>query len=398
MDLTARDQSRVLKVANLIEEGRWGGPQKRICLVAAELNALGLKTTVLLPFAESNHFRQVLGEVGVEWKTLALRRLGRGWRVILGFTISFPAEIFRLRRELKTGNYDLLHVSGGAWQFKGPIAGKLAGIPVIWHLNDTQSAGPIMAAFRYLGHFSEAFVVAANRVRTHYLDGTSLVRIPHYLIPAPVVTDDLSRELVIADEFSLTHSSPRIVSVANINPVKGIETLIKAAAILRSRLDCFSVLIVGPVLSTQTRYFSMLNDLVDELDLRDKVYFVGKRINVASILASTDVYVCSSNTEASPMAVWEAMSMSCAIVSTDVGDVAEYISDGESGFVIPVGNSEAMADRILRLVEDETLRVDFGRRAREVACRDLDIKVIAEETARVYRQVAEKFWSEHVSG
>lgn len=390
MGLANKDQPQVLRVANLIEEGRWGGPQKRISLVAAELKRLSVDTTVLLPIAESDHFRQVLDEAGVKWKALSLRRLGRGWHVLLGFAVSLPGDIFRLWRELKTGDYDLLHVSGGAWQFKGPIAGRLAGIPVIWHLNDTQMPAPLVVLFRCTGYIADAFIVSAKRVRAYYLDGTSLGRMPSYVVPPPVVTRDLSRELVVADEAVQALASPRIVTVANINPIKGLETLIEAASILKSRMEFFSISIVGPVPSTQARYFSMLNDMVEQRGLRAHVHFVGKRSHVEGVLKSADIYVCSSYAESGPMAVWEAMSMSCAIVSTDVGDVSKYLSNGENGFVIPVRNPEAMADAICKLAKDEALRIEFGKKAREVACQRLDIGVIAEKTANAYRLVAEK--------
>ena len=79
--------------------------------------------------------------------------------------------------------------------------------------------------------------------------------------------------------------------------------------------------------------------------------------------------------------------MGCAIVSTDGGDVSEYIKSGENGFVVPVGDAQAMADAITRLAADAVLCKEFGLRAREVACRELDISVIAEKTACAYRAI-----------
>src|SRR3989339_2017157 len=72
-------QNRILKAANLIEEGRWGGPQKRITLVATALNDHAIETTVLLPWRDSERFRQALDSAGVAWKALPLHRLGRDW-------------------------------------------------------------------------------------------------------------------------------------------------------------------------------------------------------------------------------------------------------------------------------------------------------------------------------
>lgn len=380
----------MLKVANLIEEGRWGGPQKRIVLVASGLKEHSIDTTVLLPIAGSAGFCLKLDDTEVNWKALSLRRLGRSWLDLLGFALTLPGDIYRIWRQLMSGDYDLLHVSGGAWQFKGPIAAKLAGIPVIWHLNDTQMPRLVIVFFRLTGHIANAFIISANRVGQYYLDGTSLEQIPTYLVPPPVVTHDLSYELVVADDYVKKLASPRIVAVGNINRIKGLEILLAAASILKGRLENFSISIVGSVPSTQHRYFSMLEEEVRRLGLTSYVNFVGERSHVESVLKCADIFVCSSYSESGPMSVWEAMSMSCAIVSTDVGDVAHYVEDGYSGFVVPVGDPQAMAEAIIKLANNPELRQLFGKRAREVACKELDVNIIAAKTAAAYRSVIEK--------
>jgi len=380
-------QNRILKAANLIEEGRWGGPQKRITLVATALNDHAIETTVLLPWRDSERFRQALDSAGVAWKALPLHRLGRDWYTLLSYGLTFVLDIYHLWRELRTGGYDLIHVSGGAWQIKGPIAGRLAGVPVIWHLNDTQMPRALVTQFKYLGRLADGFFIAANRVKKYYIDGTALEKVPAYSIPAPVVTRDYSYQAANVDNSICSKNFPRIVTVSNISPIKGLQTLIEASALLKGRLENFSVSIVGVLHSNQKKYFSELTELCKKYGLDNNILFEGERQHVQGVLKCADIYVCCSVAEASPMAVWEAMSMGCAIVSTDVGDVAEYIQNGVNGFVVPVGDAQAMADTILKLAGDEALRLDFGKKAREVACRELDLSVIAERTAKGYRAV-----------
>lgn len=376
-----------MRVLNLIEEGRWGGPQKRIALVSDALKDSGVETTVLLPLRESERFQVVLNKVAVCSKAIPLHRLGQGWRTLLVYSLTFPIDIYRIWRELRAGGYSLLHVSGGAWQFKGPIAGWLAGVPVVWHLNDTQMPRVLVTLFRRLGRLADGFFLAARRVKSYYIDGTSLETIPAYSMPAPVITGDYAREDTQPDESIWEKTFPRIVTVSNVNPIKGLGTLIESGSILKDRLDNFSISIVGSIFSTQAAYYSELNRLVAEHDLSSKVFFAGERQDVRGALRAADIYVCSSVAEASPMAVWEAMSMGCAIVSTDVGDVSEYITDGINGFIVPVGDAKAMADAICVLAEDESLRHEFGKKAREVAVRELDLAVIAKKTADAYREI-----------
>lgn len=381
---------RHINVANLIEEGRWGGPQKRITQVAFYLQAHGVKTVVLLPRRESDRFRKELEEVEIDYKLLPLHRLGRGWKILSVYALTFLTDIYAIWRTLRTEHYDLLHVSGGVWQFKGPIAGWLAGVPVIWHLNDSQMPNSLVRLFRLLGGLADVFFVSANRVGHFYLKDTRFDRMPCYLVPPPVITDVCDPNVVEIDEQIAGYPFPRIVTVCNINPVKGLEILIDAASKLKGCINQFSVIIVGPVPDSQNRYRAQLDHLIREYRLEGFVHFVGAHLHVERALKAADIYVCSSHSESGPMSLWEAMSMGCAVVSTNVGDVVEYVDNGYNGFVVPVADAESMADRIQKLVQNEVLRKLFGERARMVARRQLDVHVIAEKTAAAYREISEK--------
>ena len=372
-----------MKVANLIEEGRWAGPQKRITMVAHALKQHDVNTVVLLPEQESVKFTEQLDVHAVEYIKLPLHRLGKGWTVLLVYALTFLLDIFRLWRVLRKNNFHLLHVSGGAWQIKGPIAGKLAGVPVIWHLNDTQMPKILVFLFKFLGRLANCFFVAARRVEEYYIENTQLSVIPVHLVPAPILLKQSQikdSEFLDLDEFQ----KPVIISVANINPIKGFEMLIDTAERLKNDGLKFSVIIVGPVYDSQKHYFDYLKNLINEKNLNGFVFFVGSKSNIPQYLASSDIYVCSSVAEASPMAVWEAMGAGCAIVSTDVGDVAEHIVNGKSGFIVNVGDVTAMADAILKLIGNKALRDVFSKKVLQIAEKEFDIAVVAGNTYHGY--------------
>lgn len=386
MGLSA-ERSRILRVANLIEEGRWGGPQKRITLVSSALKAHDIETVVLLPQQDSDFFQQELSKAEVPWKALPLHRLGSGWKTLAIYAVTFLGDVFSIWRELRYGHYDVIHVSGGAWQFKGVLAGRLAGAPVIWHLNDTQMPRLLVFLFTIVRRLATSFFVAANRVRRYYLNGSPWANKPIHLMPAPVSTDNYAPDVAVNDEQITNLPAPRIVTVANINPIKGLDILIEAASLLKNRLENFSITIVGAQFSSQSVYYEHLKTMINTADIKNEIHFVGPNKNIPGVLKSADIYVCASLAEASPMAVWEAMSMGCAIVSTDVGDVSEYIKSGENGMIVPVGDAQAITDAIVLLAANPELRKIFGQRARDVACRELDIGVIAERTAFAYRSI-----------
>jgi len=116
----------------------------------------------------------------------------------------------------------------------------------------------------------------------------------------------------------------------------------------------------------------------------NNIEFVGGREDVRPLLKRFDVYVCSSNSESSPIAVWEAMAMELPIVSTDVGDVSVYVLDHKNGFVVPVHDAKLMANRVRHLARDKRLRTSMGCAARATVVEHLNIHVCAERHYDAY--------------
>lgn len=381
------EEGRLL-VANIIEEGRWGGPQKRISLVAKALRDLAVETVVILPQSDSSRFQEALRKGGVPFVALRLTRLGRRASALSGYFLSFVPDVVRIHRSLMQRPYDLVHISGGAWQIKGALAARWACIPVVWHLNDTKMPRVIAAVFSFLApRLASAFFVAADRCRIAYLSSPRLTAFPCHLVPAPVDTRAISAMTCTPDVRISAMTGVKIVSVANINPVKGLDTLIAASAILHKSGHQFTVAVVGPVFDTQIYYFSSLKRQIEEAGLGEHVIFLGGVEDAVPCLKAADIYVCSSVAEASPMTVWEAMASAKPVVSTDVGDVAVYVRPGESGYVVPVADAQALAEAMAILITDADKRREFGEGARKIVAACMDLLEVAARTANGYRAV-----------
>ena len=149
-----------------------------------------------------------------------------------------------------------------------------------------------------------------------------------------------------------------------------------------------SFVIVGSINNNQKSYYDYLNSLKEKYNI-ENLYFYGVSNDVKSILKSTDIYVCSSIAEASPVSLWEAMAMKKAVVSTDVGDVSRFISDGKNGYIVNVGDYEQLANQIGVLIENINIRERYGKEARKVVRNNLDISTVAEQHQITYKE-AEK--------
>src|SRR5208282_2041176 len=158
-------------------------------------------------------------------------------------------------------------------------------------------------------------------------------------------------------------ASHLIITAANIRRVKGLDVLVRAAAIVGREFPRATFLIVGGILEPE--YARELEDLTRTLALSDTVKFLGARKDVMPLLAFSDVFCLPSRSEGFSNALVEAMASGLPCVATRVGGNAEALSDGESGFIVDSDNPQAMAERILILLRDPELRRRMGQRGKE---------------------------------
>ena len=376
-----------LRIANVIEEGKLGGPQVRICVVAAALKGQA-ETTVIIPKENSKAFQQRCDACEVSYIGLPITRITKEWQVAVRYVLFSWFEVLWLAWILKRDNYDLIHASGGSWQFKGVLAAKLAGKKVLWHLNDTSMPGFIRRLFAVISRFADGFIFASERSKEYY---RPLMRSnkPEFVVPAPVDTQQCDpRGYYPGDEELIEKWDGDFVvgMVANINPVKGIETFVRTVAALNNREFKARFVVIGAIYRNQQRYLERLQRLCAELVVTN-IEFVGGRSDVRPLLKRFDVYLCSSCAESSPLSVWEAMAMGKPVVSTDVGDVPLYVRDGYNGFIVDVGDATGLADRLARLVDDSELRHTFGVRCREIAIQQLGIEQCAKRHLAAYSNI-----------
>ena len=378
-----------IRVANIIEEGKFGGPQKRILQIASFIKD-NVETVVIFPRENSALFEQKLKDNLLLYKKISLSRITKDPFVASRFLLFSWYEILRLAHYFRRKKFDIVHVSGGSWQYKGVLAGKLANSKVIWHLNDTYAPWIIRKLFAMLSRFADAYIFASVRSFEYYAPLIKPKK-PFFIIPAPVDTKYFSPQFQDKrsnKEISWKKNKNKMVigTIANISPIKDLETFIKVAHLVNNYVNNAEFIIVGKVYNNQKRYFKKLQKLSSDLNMKN-LFFLGGKDDVRSILEYIDIYLCTSKAESSPMSIWEAMSMGKPVVSTLVGDVPIYIEHGISGELAEVGDVEHLAKGVLTLILDESKRQQYGLINRKVAISTLDIKFSALKHLDAYNSV-----------
>lgn len=382
-----RELESQIRVANIIEDGRLAGPQNRMMMVASVLSK-NIYTKIIFPKKNSKEFQQRCDKLDIKYLALSLTTMSANWISIIKYIFLFPYEILTLFFLFKKNHFDLVHVSGGCWQFKGVIAAKLAKVKVIWHLNDTYAPFLIKKIFSFVSPLANTFIFASERTKKYY-ENFLPPATKNFLIQSPVNVNffDPNAEYNL-DEFQKEiHEKKKIIigTIGNINPNKGHLTFLRTAKILSSYSNNLTFLIAGPIYNSQKKYFKFLKDIIYKENITN-VHFIENKKDIRPLLKLIDIYVCSSDYEASPLSVWEAMAMEKAIVSTDVGDVKKFIKNGVNGFIVNKEDSDGIAKCIIKLIEKPQLKNDFGKSARLVAKNKLDLYICANLHSQVYEK------------
>jgi glycosyltransferase involved in cell wall biosynthesis len=198
---------------------------------------------------------------------------------------------------------------------------------------------------------------------------------------------DLGQFTVVPDRVAVRRELglgdvPMVLTVAGLIERKGIHHILAALAQIRAVPFTFVVCGDGP---ERPR----LEALARELGIADRVRFVGRidRDTIAKYFGACDVFVLASILEAAGNVLFEAMAAGRPVVCTDSGGPGEYVVEEETGFVVPVGDTAALADRIWLLLKNPELQDLLGAEGRRRALSEFNYDRMVADLVDVYDEV-----------
>jgi glycosyltransferase involved in cell wall biosynthesis len=185
------------------------------------------------------------------------------------------------------------------------------------------------------------------------------------------------------DELGVPGGAVLLCIVANLIPYKGHADLLHACAALDEGPE-WRLLVVG---EDTSGHGAALLSLAAQLGLARRVHFLGRRADVADLLAASDVGVLASHEEGLPNAVLEYMACSLAVVATAVGGTPELVVQEETGLLVPPRDPEALSAALRRVVADPGLRGRLGAAGRRRVRELFAIERTLERYAAAYEEV-----------
>ena len=174
-----------------------------------------------------------------------------------------------------------------------------------------------------------------------------------------------------------------VIQVARLDRLKDWPTALRAVNLLLSEDLRAKFVVVG---DGEER--SRLERLTEELQMTERVLFLGSRSDVAHLLQAADAFMLSSISEGIPLTLIEAMATGLPCVATNVGGIPELIRDGETGLLVEAGDHVGLAAGLGRLASTPELASRLGMSGYRLALDRHDASVMHERYRELYREMA----------
>jgi len=222
-------------------------------------------------------------------------------------------------------------------------------------------------------HMIEDFAVPYDRIR---------------LIPRSV---DLNKFKYTAVD-KRTEKSFNVGIIGRLTPIKGHLHFIKAMAKVARANPDVNIWIVGDAPSSKDAYKEQMRVLVKRLGLEECTEFLGTQKDIPGILSHLNALVLATTTqEAFGRVIVEAQACGVPVVATAVGGVIDIIEDGKTGLIVPPADPQAMADAVIKIMEDKSLASKMAEAAYKKVLEKYGVDLMVERTLEVYQEACATF-------
>jgi len=303
-------------------------------------------------------------------------------------------ELFRAVKQLNNQKkIDLIHIHG-AHELMIPIRLILGKIPMVFtvHGYHGYNANISYRLSCLLSNILANNVISVCEAEFNILKELGLnekkLNLIYNGVNKPVLNSEIS--LTYIDKFSLNPEKEIIIgTAARLNEVKGLTYLLQGFAIVNTHLlsnndglnNNLKLVIAGT-----GKLETALKKQAKELKIDHQVVFAGYINDLPNLMSLFDVFVLPSLQEAASLACIEAMSLAKPIIGTSVGGIPEQVYDNVNGFIVEPRNPQQIANSLIQLIENPSLREKFAKNSYLRYREYFDSEVMVQKTVELYEK------------
>jgi L-malate glycosyltransferase len=203
------------------------------------------------------------------------------------------------------------------------------------------------------------------------------------VVPTGIDTDKF-KPLDVKDcrrKFGFAENDIIIIYIGRIEAPKKVADIINAYKLVKEHISLLKLILVG-----SGNQLGEMKQLVEELELKDTIYFLGARMRqeLPEIINCADISVLYSGNEGSPLSVKESLACGIPVVANKVGDVDTVLQNGINGFIVEVNNIESLA-----ISMEKCLRIAYSMKERCVgSCYEFTNKKVYQKILGIYNELS----------
>lgn len=366
------------------------GASRSLLRLATRLKERGHQPLVLLPDAGPLGGRlRSAGVRSVLFPSLRVitRPVLASWR-LLPWLAGFLPSAIALARLIKREKIDIVHTNTGVI-VSSALAARFAGCPHVWHIRDWfQEFGPLWKPYsRYILANADRVLCVSQAIAGQFPGSDKIEVLNNGFDLAEFPEPDTSERAAAKTAWGLKNGELVVGTVGRIKfKRKGQEFLLQAAKILRERGTNITCLLAGGPAPGAEEQIGQMKHLAEKLGVQ--AIFTGELPDARSAYAAMDIFVLpSAQPEPFGGVVMEAMALGLPVVGTNIGGTTEQVSDGETGFLVPPADPEAMAAAIAKLAADPGLRQRMGSNGRQRVAEKFNIRDMTTRIVTLYESL-----------
>jgi glycosyltransferase involved in cell wall biosynthesis len=391
--------SPAIRVAFVNHTAELGGGEIALLELIRHLDPARIQPVVIL-FAEGP-LAPLLREVAevhiltLSPTVLRAKKDGLGIQSLLsgGPILAALAFLYRLHRLLRSLKPQIVYTNSLKADLLGGVAGRLAGVPVIWHVRDRIAPdylpGKVVSLIRLLAKVIPRYIVA-NSAST-----LSTLNLPLTSDPARhacVIHDGVDPAKYAAAPAREATEPLTVGLIGRISPWKGQDIFLEAIRLLRdahpAAYSGTRFEIIGVATFGELDFERRIRQLQQAHELTGSVHFTGFEPDIPQRLTQLDIVVHASTIpEPFGQVIIEGMAAGLPVIATNGGGVPEIVLDGITSILVPMRDAQAMADAMARLLGDAGLRTRMGTAARARILHSFPIQRTAKAVENVCSQV-----------
>lgn len=398
------------RVVHLIGSLQPGGAERQLCNCVIGQQRLGFDVSVLLLFKpkdEHEHYAEMLAKEGVRVRVAgehlnsrsgsALKRLPGGEEILKSIPEEFCPWALQVLGELLLDKPDVFHSWLDHPNVWGGVGALLANVPLI--VLSTRNVNPTHFPYLASPYFHAMYSLFARRPNVRFINnshagakdysewlGISKDKFSVILNGVDFVrVRRASSEAIAAfrNELSIPAEAEIIAGVFRLSEEK--QPLLFLEVVRRVIGRCKNVYAVvagiGP-------YEQKMKDFISAHGLSGRVFLLGRRTDITTIFSTATFKLLTSRQEGTPNVLLEAQWLGCPVVSTKAGGAVDAVLDGETGFLVNVGDTKAIETAAIMLLENKVLRARFSENGPSFINSTFCVDRMVQETISLYNNQA----------